>query len=587
VIRRLPWRWPPVVDEQQIDLFYRGAPLSMLVGMIEAVVLSAFFWRSVPAVLIAAWLAVFAALRFLRVPIARAYRRARRRGEPIEPWIAPVVATALLPALGWGLGSFVLWAPDDLLAEAALHVCLLGIVLGGASHLANYYPVMVAHTVGVLVPLAVRDMLIGGPFHWFLAVDCVLLGLYALVNGRRQARAVAESYAQRHRNAELIEALQRENEATRRAQREAEAASAARARFFAAANHDLRQPLHAMGLLAQTLHARSPSTELKALSNQVADCAANLGELVDELLELSRLDAGSVQPRPAPFALDALLRECAATYAPLARHKGLALHCEAVPVQVLSDRRLVLRVLSNLVGNAVRYTPRGRVTLRAEVAADKVRVRVQDTGVGIAPEQLPRIFEEFYQVDNPARQREQGLGLGLATVRRLADLLQLQLEVTSTPGQGSEFGFELPLCRHDSAALPAAPEVSPDVLAGKRILVLEDDTASCDALVQLLEAWGCAVRAAPSAAHALDAVERGFRPEALIADLRLADGPSGDRASLLIRDRIGSTLPVLLVSGDAAADGVHRGAGVELPILRKPVRPMQLRAVLNGAFASS
>jgi two-component system, sensor histidine kinase len=479
-------------------------------------------------------------------------------------------------------------APHDVLAEAVLHLTLASVVFASIPTLSRYFPLVIAYSVGVFVPLVARNVWVGGLHYQVLAVLCALGGISTLLSGRAQFHTLTEMYRRRRENATLIEALQRENKAASDARLAAEAANASKSRFFAAANHDLRQPLHAMGLLAQTLRTPNTRADVGEVAGKIVECVDNMGQVVDELQDLARLDNNTVAPQLGAFALDVLLREVVSIYQPLANAKGLAITLEVQStIFVLTDRALLMRVLSNIVANAVRYTREGRICLRARQQAELVQVQVQDSGIGIAPEALPRIFEEFYQVGNPARDRLRGLGLGLATVKRLSDLLKLDVAVQSQVGVGSCFSLNLP--RGNAAALkpdaPLAGAASDNLLHGRRILVIEDDSASSTAMALLLRSWGCVVTAVPSPEDALAAVSQGFEPAFVLADLRLPGNMDGCRATEKLREKIGLRLPALIVTGDAAVEFVCTAEDANLTVMRKPVNPMRLRAFLNDAFA--
>ncbi|MDZ7867541.1 ATP-binding protein [Acidovorax sp.] len=255
------------------------------------------------------------------------------------------------------------------------------------------------------------------------------------------------------------------------------------------------------------------------------------------------------------------------------------------------DRALLARVLSNLVANAIRYTPAGfvRVDACGRTAPSPWRC-VQDSGVGMDAAELPRIFDEYYQIDNPQRNRSQGLGLGLATAKRLSDLLGLDLSVHSIPGQGSCFSLRLPVSEPTAAAplqTQRAETTTPAPLAGRRILVLEDDVDSRQALCGLLASWGCAVVEASDLATALarlpDADTAAAPIDALVVDLRLPGADDGLAAIARLREALGSPVSALLVTADAhRADVQQRATAAGLPLLSKPIAPMKLRAFLHS-----
>lgn len=577
---------PP--DAQALDTLHRGAPLSAVVGVVEAFFLSVLFWREVPATAIALWLAAFAAVRCLRIGLGMAYRRsAGTRSARPAIWARWVVVSALAQALAWGVGSWVLWAPANLVAEMALHIGLAAVVLGSVAHLAHHLPALGAYAVGVFGPLAARDLLVGEPLHTLLALASVLMALYVWHAGRAQARAIAQAAAQQRERQELIAALQRENQATRLARQEAEAAHASKAQFLAAVGHDLRQPLNAMQLLAYTLQQPASSERVDYLAATLMECAESMGSLVEGLLELSRLDARSITPRPTRFALQALFDEMAGTFGVQAQAKGLAFTVEPTTAHVEGDRALLARVLSNLVANAIRYTPAGFVRLGGREQGAMVEVCVHDSGVGIDAAELPRIFDEHYQIGHPERDRSQGLGLGLATARRLCDLLGLELTVQSQPAQGSRFALCLPLAAPEPVAAGAAVTTMGDEKAtaqpgppAQRVLVLEDDAGSRRALTEVLQGWGCEVIAAASLQEAMQ--PQHARPDALVVDWHLPHGVQGPEAVAALRSAFGHAVPALLVTAEATPELQARAAAAGLPLLPKPIAPMKLRAFLQS-----
>lgn len=574
---------PDEVKPMQLDRLMRVNAVVLVLSSVGAVVACAQYVDGPAREALAVWLSLFFGVSIVRRVFGLRYRRlaATVHASPtsLRRWMLWGMASTLVHVLQWGLLSVVLIVPGSPEAESVLHITLAAVAMGTAVHLAAFYRVLAACVVCVLGPLVLRDLYIGGGHHVLMAILSFLIGVYTLINGRNQAQ--------------LLAALQQESERSEAARRAAEEASAARTRFFAAANHDLRQPLHAMGLLAQTLSAQAAraepvnTAELAQVSGHLIECVDGMTHVVDDLLEITRLDVGNMAPQEAAFAVDELVREACQPYQALARAKGLALVVQveqaATPLVAFSDRALVARVLGNLVSNAIRYTREGSVTVRAQTQGGHVLLSVEDTGIGIAANHLPRIFDEFYQVGNPARDRRLGLGLGLATVKRLSDLLGLAVSVQSVPGRGSTFSLRLaPASAAQIAAMRRAVDTAaPPLVASQRVLVIEDDADSRNALLGLLRQWGCEVRAVPGEREALACLAQGFEPEALVVDLRLADGASGLDAIATLRAAAGTPLPALVVTGDAGSEHMRRAEALGLPVLVKPARPMQLRAFLS------
>jgi two-component system, sensor histidine kinase len=577
------------LEPAQLETAFRGLPFVTLVLFLTAVMGSYPYLVRDPGWSVAVWLAVFFAIGAVRVVAGWVYLRRLPGKERLAPWYGFAAVTSLLHASMWGFGALLAFPQGEPAAETVLHLAVAAVAMGTAAtalRLPGSFPVLAMYTFCSVAPMVLRDVLIGGPYHLLMALSIALIGIYAVINARNQADAIHQLLAQQRRNAELTQALQLENDHVNEARRAAEQANAAKVRLFAAANHDLRQPLHAVGLLAQVIRGTQQVPQMHNAAMQIGQCIDSLGELVDAMLELSQLDAHRIAPQWASFRLDDVLREALVTHSPMARTKGLVLQADATDAVVHSDRRLLGRVLSNLVANAVRYTPHGRVQISVQPDGEQLRVCVRDTGVGIAAQELPRIFEEFYQVGNAARDRGQGLGLGLATVKRLSDLLGLAVSVRSTPGQGSEFCCHLP--RGDAAWVQGStPERADGAQVERRVLVIEDDAASRRAMQLLLEGWGCEVRSADGFEQALGFVAAGFEPEFVLTDLRLGSGQDGDHAVQAIRQRLGKAVPALLVTGDSATDSARRAEQAGLVVARKPIKPAQLRAFLNGAFARS
>jgi len=366
------------------------------------------------------------------------------------------------------------------------------------------------------------------------------------------------------------------------------AAHAAKSRFLAAASHDLRQPVVTIGLLVGLLREQVTAPALRSMVARVDEAVAAMESLLAGLLDLSRLEAGTVRVRPQRVPLQPLFDAVAVHEDEAARRKGLRLRVRPTRRAVWADPVLLEQIVRNLVSNAVRYTDAGGVLVAARPATGgRVRVQVWDTGRGIASAQQAAVFEEFVQLDNPQRERSQGLGLGLALVQRSAALLGAALALRSVPGRGSCFSLDLP-AEDGPAPAPAPLHDTERWLAGQRVLLVEDDAAVRDALVSRLAAWGAEVQAhdGPGALRqALDALPPGaHRARLLVTDLRLPGGSGWDVVTL-VRQRFGP-LPVLVVTGNTAPADLAALAASGLAVLHKPFRADDLRAAIGQALAA-
>jgi signal transduction histidine kinase/CheY-like chemotaxis protein len=375
---------------------------------------------------------------------------------------------------------------------------------------------------------------------------------------------------------------------TQAAREQAEQASIAKSRFFAAASHDLRQPLHSLGLFTSALDEQLSSPQARETARGIRESIAALESLFDALLDLSRLDAGIVSAQPRNVALQTLFDRLARVFHVEAVERDLRLRLVPTRAVVRTDPLLLERILTNLVSNALRYTPSGGVVVGVRRRGARAAITVCDTGIGIPEDKQALVFEEFYQVGNPGRDRRRGLGLGLAIVRRLAGLLEHPLTLRSVPGRGTCFGIEIPYADGPANA-PAepAPSFGDEALRDVRVLVIDDDLMVRDGTAALLRQWAARPRTASSADEAAAAVEQGFDPQALIVDLRLGGARDGIDVIEALRLQLGRRVPALLVSGDTGAIELMRVRFSGIPFLTKPVAPAKLRSILRNMVAAA
>ncbi len=419
-----------------------------------------------------------------------------------------------------------------------------------------------------------------------LAAFCVLGpkrsgDIYTAGERELLGRAAAVGSAELRRLAD-VETLEYERGRTQRLEgekREAEEENLEKTRFLAAASHDLRQPLHALGLYVKMLDERVGEPEARALLAKLETSADALSEMMTELLDLSRLDAGEVRPEISEFDLAPMVQRLVADFEPQAVARGLELHVEIMNERVRSDPMLLARVVGNLLGNAVRYTATGSVRLSVRRSGDRVAIEVADTGPGIAVEEQRRIFDAFVRLGD--RKADDGLGLGLSIVERLCRLLDHELELRSEPARGSVFRVELPRAEAAAGWLEPVRKEPGGNLTGRFVLAIDDDLAVLEAMQGVLQDWGCDVLPATCVDDALEGIDaRGLVPELVVADYRLGGGETGVNAIAAVRAHVGSDVPAVIVTGESAPDTrEHIRASGHL-FLTKPIAPHRLRAAL-------
>ena len=371
----------------------------------------------------------------------------------------------------------------------------------------------------------------------------------------------------------------------------AESAVKAKSRFLAAASHDLRQPLHALSLLVAALKDRVRDKESRRLAEHIEASASAMEGLLNALLDLSRLDAGVVEAHPVCFPVARVFERVENQFALLARERGLGLSAHPTSLWAYTDPVLMERILANLVANALRYTEHGRVLIGARRVGDKlIRVEVRDTGKGIPEEFQERIFEEYFQLENPERHRDKGLGLGLAIVSRLANLLGGHVSVRSHPGRGSCFHFQVARCsaaaQRMAASLPASPGFALP-LEHALVAVIDDDEAILEAMAEVFDHWGVGLAAGVDAEQVRDElVALGRGPDIILCDYRLRSGHTGIEAVHLLRQAFGADIAAALLTGDTAPDTIQAIDASGLPVLHKPLKPAKLRAFLSHLLAT-
>ena len=436
--------------------------------------------------------------------------------------------------------------------------------------------VLRSFVVCALAPIIAVSCLEPSRYYWQRLSFEIAIGIIALLAGRAGNRNVAEAIAMRYENLELLEALTRQKDELDRANR-------AKAHFLAAASHDLRQPMQAAVLLVESLRERVGDPDTQRIVRSIRSSVTSMAALLNAILDVSRYDVSSVKPARRHFRASEMLDRLRAAFGAQAKAKGLELRFVGCSAVVETDPELLFRILCNITENALRYTDRGTVLIGCRRRPDGIGFEVRDTGPGIPEKELPHIFREFYQVEDPKRERPEGLGLGLAIVERTAKLLGHPLTVRSRPGHGAMFAVVVPYGDEDQVQAPVA---DPDwtSLRGCSVLVVEDEKEIRAAMSILLESWGCDTMSASSGREALGLLGgHAVAPDIVLADYQLPGDLDGIQLIGAVR-RIHPTARGILMSGDIAAPLTHKAEGIGLPLLHKPVRPARLRSLLGSMF---
>ena len=417
-----------------------------------------------------------------------------------------------------------------------------------------------------------------------LAIALVGLWLGSAVESRNRLMADYTKELQTEVERQTL-ALQQAAQDLREKREEAEQANLAKSRFLAAASHDLRQPAHALGMFMDRLDQLSMDPQSKGLVASANAAVREMQDMLDGIFDLSRLDPDSVQTEIQSFPINDLFDAIRNGLANEATAKGLRFRVRPSAVWLQTDFALMRRILLNLVGNSIRYTSRGSILVacRPTQSGTHARIEVRDGGIGIAPDDQKKVFQEFYQVANPQRDRRMGLGVGLSIVERSCRLLDLPLSIRSALGAGTCVSIRVPLgkassgARNEAVLLPSVPSE----LSGHLVMMIEDDVMGREALAGLLESWGYSVIAVEGAKMAADRLQKNQPPDLIISDFRLGGGINGIEAVRMLRDLAGQEISACVISGDTDAQVRQQVEDAGLVLLRKPVRPAKLRSLLR------
>lgn len=512
-----------------------------------------------------------------RLILVYRYRHAAPGTRDAPRWFYFMAASVLVGGLSWGAGALFLMP----VARLDVQILVLLVVVATAAGAMAAFGALLALYYLSFVPMLAPPMLWmlsqGNLLHYVLAIFILLWIAVIMTLARQYNATIIESLRLRFENLDLVADLRRQKHA-------AEEANIAKSRFLASASHDLRQPVHALGMFVGALRARSMDQEARRLVEHIDRSIAAMDGLFTSLLDISRLDAGIIHTHPRPSPIAPLLARICGDHAKEATAKGI--HLSHVPCSryIDTDPTLLERILRNLVSNAVRYTDEGRVLVGCRRRGDWLRVEIWDTGRGIPAHEQEKVFQEFYQLGNPERDRSKGLGLGLAIVKRLTGLLEIPLTLRSSPGKGTVFALSVRI-----AAAPHAGESEPEatiehaVGARGTILVVDDEQAIQAAMQSLLTSWGYQAIPAGSTAEMLDQVATlATPPDLIISDYRLRDGEDGISAIRRLQSEFNEDIPGMLITGDTAPDRLKEAQESGFLLLHKPVSNSKLRAAIGN-----
>jgi len=565
-------------EAESVRRLYLGLDGVVQLMPLLPIVLVVGLWPRFPARWLLAWMIIAVAIPLWRYGLVRRYRAQTPEGQA-RHWGRMMTWTALVDGVVWGSAGLLFYEPNAISQQLILLTFIVGIP-AGSLFTTSWWPATLyafsLPSVGLTTLEVARQ---ATPGHTGLAIGLTIYIIMLIPMVRQAHSAAMEAVDLRFANLDLIEQLREEKQL-------AEDADRAKSQFLAAASHDLRQPLHALGLFVEALSERIRYPEARTLMDNINRSVTALEDLFNGLLDISRLDAGIVEADSKHTPLGLLLTRLDTEFSTVARAKGLAWHVSMTDAVAITDPGLLERILRNLLSNAIRYTKQGEVRLACLEENGSIVIEVADTGSGISPEHQQDVFREFFQLHNPERDRNKGLGLGLSIVQRLTKLLGQTLEMNSQPGKGTVFRLHLP--PGDGQAVIIEETVLPNAIeeiSHALVLIIDDEEAVRESMKLLLDGWGYTVIAVSSGEEALSALD--CAPAAIIADYRLRDDETGVKAIRQIQARWGNDIHALIVTGDTDPQRLRQAQQSGFALLNKPVPPGKLRAFLRTTLSNT
>lgn len=571
----------PRLLQLQVDILARHLP-GMVVGTTVLATGAALILnhQGMPRQLVLAWLAVMVGYSGARLLLWRAYRHRPATADTARRWAWALTLSSGLAGTIWGALSWFFFTRQDPLSIALVVAILCGILSSSTQSIGAYWPAHAAFALPCTVPFAVRCLTEPSPSLQILGVLSLLYLAFTSSFARTIPRSLEAQLRLQLQNEVLVDQLTR-------ARDEAMASERDKSRFLAAASHDLRQPLHAMGLFVPALQAQldaaQPSTDvMRQIVNRMKAVLVGVGHLLDLLLDISRLEAGTVEPQRVPTHCGMALERACASVRAQAAARGLRLRVVAPDLWAQADPDILHTILLNLLSNALRYTRKGGVLVTARKRGDRMEMAVWDSGIGIPADDLPRLFDAWFQAsnagDDPSRLR--GFGLGLAIVQRLSRLLGTEVTVQSELGRGSVFRFLLPACAAP-ALLPDDARI-PSLAPGQCVLVVDDDEQILVAMGLLLESWGVRPLIARSLAEArLELARSAATPSLVLLDHHLSQGASPQFNVGQLRSWMAPGVPIVIITGDTSSEAMRQVTALDVQVWHKPVDPALLRGLLR------
>ena len=559
---------------EQLRMISRQFWTILAIVLVLSLLTTHTLWNIVPHNLLLIWLAMVNFVSLLNSAVYYISKRHRRNAVLLG---GVTIFISACFGVTWAAAGYYFPQYGDVTILEFVTVILFGLTSISVMTLSAFIPSYFAFTIPVMSSLAYsyfRSYSVMGISAAILCLLFLVLNLaFSLVMQKSQLRSIRL----RFKNDDLVDILRKEKD-------KAISANNAKSSFLAAASHDLRQPLHAMGFFIESLKKQLTNPAQIYLLQKIERTSSNLRGQLNDLLDMSRIDAGIIEPHMVPLSLNDIFKSLKRVLSPLAQERKVLFKTLPVSWIIESDAHMIDRILNNLISNAIRYTDKGgKVLLGCRKKGNYLRIEVHDTGIGIPEHMMKNIFAEYYQINNPERDQNKGLGLGLSIVKGMCDILFHRIEVISTLGSGTSFRVTVPLSSRLPASVREREHSFNLAMKTGNIILIDDENDTLDSMSDLIGSWGHRVLPFEAEKEALSYLRNhDFIPDVIITDFRLREKRTGIEAINAVNSFYRKNIPAIIITGDTAKDRIIQARESGNALLHKPIMPAKLRTVINN-----
>lgn len=572
------------VQQECVRALYKNWYTNLVGILIMCGCITYYFWGRIEQEQLASWLAAIAGTIIIRIILVSQFNKIANTNFTVPKWKWLYTLGVILFAIVFGSSVFILVDITSPNSAVFIAFVMTIAVSGGLAGLTIYLSTYYLYIFACLTPLIFFFYIGEGEEYLSYSAFLTLFLTVFLFYARNMNNILVTSIRQRYENRELLEKLTEQT-------RIAEQANVDKSRFLAATSHDLRQPLHSLGLFLSVLKEKLSTPEQMQVMGQAEKSQLILSEQLNTIIDITRIDAGELSVNKQAFQLRHFIDEITDEFSLTAKNAGLAIRTRVANDWTNTDKVLLARIVRNFISNAIQHCPGATLLIATRRRGNNIELLFIDNGPGIAEKDKENIFSEFYQLNNPERDRNKGLGLGLSIVKRLTNLLDMNFRFRSNEGKGSTFTITLPLTISSSTAghtdMPGKSEPKPDI-AGQFVIVVDDESENLEAMRALLTSWGCELLLADSEMALMEELNSAKypAPDMLLIDYRLREEQTGFQVIEAVRKHFNKTIPSAIITGDTTL-GLESKLTIEkCQILYKPLAIRDLQHLLDRENAT-